>query len=160
MFPLEIDVVVADPGWAGLLAIPRLEELAREAIFCALEQSGARATGPSELALVLTDDIRQKQLNKKWRGKDQSTNVLSFPQIEPFSPLSGLLGDIVLARQTVAGEAQAGPIPFEHHYLHLVIHGFLHILGYDHLTDNEACLMESLETEILSSLGVPDPYQV
>ncbi len=99
-------------------------------------------------------------LNKKWRGQDKTTNVLSFPQIEPFSPLFGLLGDIVLARQTVAHEAQASQIPLKHHYVHLVVHGFLHILGYDHQIDKQACLMEGLETQILKTLGVPDPYKL
>ncbi len=137
-----------------------LEASARDAIFAALRAAEPDFAGPCELALVLADDAHQKQLNKKWRGQDKTTNVLSFPQIEPFSPIFGLLGDIVLARQTVAHEAQASQIPLQHHYMHLVVHGFLHILGYDHQIDKQACLMEGLETRILKTLGVPDPYKL
>jgi probable rRNA maturation factor len=136
-----------------------LDGLAQEAIAHALLQSKAAIVGPSEVALVLSNDSKQRALNKKWRGKDQTTNVLSFAQLEPFSPLSGLLGDIVLARQTVASEAQNQQKSFEHHFVHLVVHGFLHILGYDHLDDKQADEMESLETAILTGLGVPDPYE-
>lgn len=136
-----------------------LEACARDAIFAALRVSEAKSSGPCELALLLGDDKEQRALNKKWRGQDKTTNVLSFPQIEPFSPLFGLLGDIILARQTVADEAQVSQISFKHHYMHLVVHGFLHILGYDHQTEKQADLMEGLETQILKTLGVSDPYQ-
>lgn len=124
----------------------------------ALKQSGARVTGAAELSILLTDDEQQHELNKEWRGKDSSTNVLSFPQIEPFGPVVGLLGDITLARETLEREAAELGKSFEDHYTHLVVHGFLHILGYDHLTDAEAAEMEGLETRILAALGVDDPY--
>jgi probable rRNA maturation factor len=107
---------------------------------------------------VLTDDAEQQELNREWRGKDSSTNVLSFPQIEPFGPVVGILGDITLARETLEREAAEHGVSFTDHFRHLVVHGFLHILGYDHLTDEEALDMESLETQILASLGVADPY--
>ncbi len=84
--------------------------------------------------------------------------MLSFPQIEPFGDVAGLLGDIILARETVAREAVDEGISFEDHFTHLVVHGFLHLLGYDHLDDDEALVMEGLETQILASLGVADPY--
>jgi probable rRNA maturation factor len=84
--------------------------------------------------------------------------VLSFPQIEPFSPVIGILGDIILAHETLEREAADLEKPLEHHFTHLVVHGFLHILGYDHLTEDEALVMEGLETQILAGLGVPDPY--
>jgi probable rRNA maturation factor len=134
------------------------EKLARAAIKGALEASGASQTGPAELVLVLSNDENQQALNKKWRQQDRPTNVLSFPQITPFLPLSGILGDIVLARETLVREAIELEIVFEHHYVHLVVHGFLHILGYDHQTDTEAFQMESLETQILADLGIADPY--
>ena len=124
----------------------------------ALKQSGARVRGAAELAIVLTNDEEQHALNQQWRGKDSSTNVLSFPQIEPFGPVVGLLGDITLARETLEREAAEQGVTFEAHFTHLVVHGFLHILGYDHLTDAEALQMEGLETQILASLGVEDPY--
>jgi probable rRNA maturation factor len=124
----------------------------------ALRQSKARVTGAAELSILLTDDAEQRELNGQWRGKDTTTNVLSFPQIEPFGPVTGLLGDITLARETLIREAKEQGVTFEAHFTHLVVHGFLHILGYDHLTDEEALHMESLETQILASLGVENPY--
>jgi probable rRNA maturation factor len=124
----------------------------------ALRQSKARVTGAAELSILLTDDAEQRELNGQWRGKDTTTNVLSFPQIEPFGPVTGLLGDITLARETLIREAKEQGVTFEAHFTHLVVHGFLHILGYDHLTDEEALHMEGLETQILASLGVENPY--
>lgn len=97
-------------------------------------------------------------LNRDYRGKDTSTNVLSFPQIEPFSPVKGLIGDIILARETLEREALELQKPFSEHFAHLVVHGFLHILGYDHGEADEALVMESLETQILERLGYRDPY--
>ncbi len=124
----------------------------------ALKQSGAKVMGVAELSIVLTDDAAQRELNKQWRGIDKSTNVLSFPQIEPFGPVVGILGDITLARETLEREAAELDKPFADHFTHLVVHGFLHILGYDHEEEGDALDMEGLETRILASLGVPDPY--
>ena len=124
----------------------------------ALKQSRAKVKGAAELSILLTNDEEQHTLNQQWRGKDSSTNVLSFPQIEPFGPVVGLLGDITLARETLIREAGEQGVSFEAHFTHLVVHGFLHILGYDHLTDEEAAEMESLETAILATLGIDDPY--
>jgi probable rRNA maturation factor len=124
----------------------------------ALKQSKARIKGAAEISILLTNDEEQHELNKQWRGKDSSTNVLSFPQIEPFGPVVGILGDITLARETLEREAADQGVSFADHFTHLVVHGFLHILGYDHMTDKEALQMESLETQILASLGVDDPY--
>ena len=124
----------------------------------ALKQSKTKVKGAAELSILLTNDEEQHALNKEWRGKDSSTNVLSFPQIEPFGPVVGLLGDITLARETLEREAVELDKSFTDHFTHLVVHGFLHILGYDHTTDEEALQKESLETQILASLGVDDPY--
>ncbi|MET3901314.1 putative rRNA maturation factor [Devosia sp. UYZn731] len=124
----------------------------------ALKQSKAKVKGAAELSILLTNDEEQHELNKQWRGKDSSTNVLSFPQIEPFGPVVGILGDITLARETLEREAADQGVTFEAHFTHLVVHGFLHILGYDHLNDEEATEMESLETRILATLGIDDPY--
>jgi len=135
-----------------------LDLLADRAVFEALAQSKARVTGVAELSIVLTDDAEQRQLNREWRGIDKPTNVLSFPQIEPFGPVSGILGDIVLACETLEREAAELQKPFADHFTHLVVHGFLHILGYDHLNDGDALQMEGLETQILATLGIPDPY--
>lgn len=114
--------------------------------------------GPLEVSVLLTDDEAQQELNKKWRGKDSSTNVLSFPQFEPFSPLFGLLGDISLAYETVACEAEEMGKSFEDHFTHLIVHAILHLVGYDHETDEEALVMEGLETKILNDIGVENPY--
>lgn len=127
-------------------------------MFEALKQSKAKVTGVAELSIVLTDDAEQQELNREWRGIDKPTNVLSFPQIEPFGPVSGILGDIVLARETLEREAADLQKPLTDHFTHLVVHGFLHILGYDHMEEGEALEMEGLETQILGSLGIPDPY--
>ena len=123
-----------------------------------LRQAGAKLAGPAELSILLTDDAHQRVLNRDWRKIDKSTNVLSFPQIEPFTPLEGLVGDITLARETLAREAAEQGTPFADHFTHLVVHGFLHLLGYDHMTEAEALQMEGLETQILKSLGIADPY--
>lgn len=124
----------------------------------ALKQSKAKVKGAAELSILLTNDEEQHELNKQWRGKDSSTNVLSFPQIEPFGPVVGILGDITMARETLVREADDLGKSFADHFSHLVVHGFLHILGYDHIDEAEALQMESLETQILASLGIDDPY--
>lgn len=108
--------------------------------------------------MVLTDDAEQQALNRAWRKIDKTTNVLSFPQIAPFGPVRGLLGDITLALETVRREATEQGIALEAHFTHLVVHGFLHVLGYDHETDAQAMVMETLESKILGTLGIADPY--
>ena len=151
--PLSIAFAINAEGWPE-----NLEAVAETAVRAALKQSEAEVTGVTEVSVVLTDDAEQRELNRQWRGFDKSTNVLSFPQIEPFAPVSGLLGDITLARETVAKEAEEMGISFEAHFTHLVVHGFLHLLGYDHIEEEDAEEMEGLETEILASLGIADPY--
>ena len=151
--PLNIEISRNTEGWPEAL-----DARAEEAVRAALAQSRAKITGAAELSIVLTDDAEQQVLNRDWRGIDKSTNVLSFPQIEPFGAVSGLLGDIILARETLVREAEEQGVSFEDHFTHLVVHGFLHLLGYDHMDDDEALAMEGLETQILGSLGVADPY--
>jgi probable rRNA maturation factor len=153
MSPLHIEVSRNSDGWPDALDA-RAEQAVREA----LKQSNATVTGASELSVVLTNDEEQQTLNRDWRGIDKATNVLSFPQIEPFGPVTGILGDVILARETLEREAKEEGVSFEDHFTHLMVHGFLHILGYDHMDDDEALVMESLETQILASLGVADPY--
>ena len=123
-----------------------------------MKQSKAKVAGIAELSVVLMDDAEQQVLNKQWRQIDKPTNVLSFPQIEPFSPVLGLLGDITLARETLEREAVEQGVSFVDHFTHLVVHGFLHILGYDHIEEQDALVMEGLETQILATLGIADPY--
>ena len=151
--PLEVAVIRNDDTWPE-----DLDPLAERAVLEALKQSKAKVKGAAELSILLTNDEEQHALNREWRGKDSSTNVLSFPQIEPFGPVIGIIGDMTLARETLERESAEQGVSFTDHFTHLVVHGFLHILGYDHLTDAEALQMESLETQILGSLGVGDPY--
>ena len=151
--PLEIAVIRNADGWPE-----HFDALAERAILAALAGAQPRVTGAAEISVLLTDDAEQRGLNAQWRGKDTSTNVLSFPQIKPFAPLGGLLGDITLARETLEREAAEQGKSLEDHFTHLVVHGFLHVLGYDHLEEAEALQMESLETQILGGLGIADPY--
>jgi len=112
-----------------------------------------------ELAVVLADDATVRALNRRWRDIDAPTNVLSFPASRPGpGEAPALLGDIVIAFETTAREAAAENKPFTHHLAHLVVHGFLHLVGYDHQSDDAADAMERLEGRILEGLGVPDPY--
>jgi probable rRNA maturation factor len=106
----------------------------------------------------LTDDAQQRVLNRTWRQIDKSTNVLSFPQLEPSAPVMGLIGDISLAQETLVRESEAQGVGFVEHFTHLTVHGFLHLLGYDHVEETQAFQMESLETRILAVLGIADPY--
>lgn len=136
-----------------------------EALFAFAEQAlsaaaDAMAEPPGgEVGVVFTDDAHIRKLNARWRGKDSATNVLSFPagaQPEAEGPVP--LGDIVLAFETVAREAAAEDKKPEHHVAHLLVHGFLHLLGYDHETDEQAETMEALERRILHALAIGDPY--
>jgi probable rRNA maturation factor len=119
--------------------------------------------GEAELAVMLTDDSGIRTLNSNWRGIDKPTNVLSFPALPPTGgggpdDAPRMLGDIAIAYQTTRAEADDEQKPFDHHLSHLAVHGFLHLIGYDHEKDADAEAMETLETEILAQLGIPDPY--
>lgn len=120
--------------------------------------TGLHLDGPAELSILLTNDEVQRDLNRDWRQKDSATNVLSFPGREPDESLEGLIGDISLAYETLEREAAERAVTFEAHFTHLLVHGFLHCLGFDHQTDDEALAMETLETQILAALGIDDPY--
>jgi probable rRNA maturation factor len=149
---LNIDVLVESELWNRKKGV---KSAARRAI---LKAAGVLSTPSSELAIVLTDDSTIRLLNRDWRGVDAPTNVLSFPASRTGSaPL--FIGDIVLAFETIAGEAKAERKPFAHHIAHLAVHGFLHLLGYDHLRKKDAEEMEQLERDILRRLRVPDPYR-
>ncbi len=119
--------------------------------------------GGTELAAMLTDDAGIRTLNNNWRGKDKPTNVLAFPALQPPAGREPgnaprMLGDIAIAYETVRREADDQQKPFDHHLSHLAIHGFLHLIGYDHEKDAQAEDMEALEREILARIGIPDPY--
>lgn len=149
-----VDVMVNSALWQ---AEPRAKTIVRQSVMAA---AAAVSTTAGELAIVLTDDSAIRKLNREWRNKDAATNVLSFPAPEACAGAKILLGDIVIAFETTAREAQAEGKPLRHHLAHLAVHGFLHLVGYDHETDPEADAMESLEVVILSQLGVPNPYEV
>lgn len=139
---------------------------ARAALAGAAARDGRRIGRGAELALVLADDALLHHLNRQYRGVDKPTNVLSFPGgVEAASALAGdgagapvILGDVVLAVETVAAEATAQGKAMGDHFSHLVVHGVLHLLGYDHMTAAEAAEMESLEVSVLAGLGIADPY--
>ena len=122
-----------------------------------------------EISVRLADDEEVRTLNRQYRGKDKSTNVLSFPMIQPdlletvtqdTDDGEVLLGDIILAHGVCAAEAAERGIAVADHATHLMVHGVLHLLGYDHMTDQEAERMEAIERDALASLGLPDPYLV
>jgi probable rRNA maturation factor len=141
---------------------PDAEAVIHRAIATAAE-SVAADVGEAELAVMLTDDAGIRTLNKNWRGIDKPTNVLSFPALQPtgqrgVTDAPRMLGDIAIAYETTRREADEEQKPFDHHLSHLAVHGFLHLVGYDHEKDEEAETMEELEREILSQLGIPDPY--
>jgi probable rRNA maturation factor len=156
----ETEILVTAECW-------QRESGAEAAIHRAIEAAAAMVdaeVSDAELAIMLTDDDGIRTLNKNWRGIDKPTNVLSFPALQPTGPQDDddaprMLGDIAIAYETTRSEADAEHKPFENHLSHLTVHGFLHLLGYDHTTDDEAEIMEGLEREILAQLGVPDPYQ-
>lgn len=153
--PLDIDLAVEAGAWLPEAALLALVERAAAAAFGELQ-----LVGMSELSVVFTDDAAIQALNAEWRGKDKPTNVLSFPAFPTTrgGQLPPMLGDIVLAAETVAREAAEENKPVENHVSHLVIHGLLHLLGYDHETDDEAEEMEAVERAALARLAIPDPY--
>ena len=170
---LTVAVNLHRGAWLG--ACPAARQLARQAARRAVrDATGAAATRQIELGIVLTDDAEQRRLNRAYRGKDAPTNVLAFPaatdeacRTAPESRILArdvdgpplLLGDVVLAFETVSREAAAMGRPLADRLRHLVVHGTLHLLGYDHGSDQAATAMELLETAILAKLGVSDPYR-
>jgi probable rRNA maturation factor len=152
-----VDIDVADPGWDTL--VPGLFALAEKAVAATADGLGPKQ-GDGEISLVFADDAFVRTLNADHRGKDAPTNVLSFPNgFEVPAGAPRLLGDVVLARETVAREAAEQDKPVADHVAHLLVHGVLHLCGWDHETEDEARAMEALEVDLLARLGVPDPYR-
>jgi probable rRNA maturation factor len=170
---IRIATSVNHAGWdRSLPAAARIGRLAaRRAIraallSAALKEPRLRTAGRLELGLVLEGDAAMRRLNRIWRGNDQATNVLSFASLDAGPPPRDLphacpwaLGDVVLALGTIRAEAKAQGKKLAQHYCHLVVHGVLHLLGFDHQAGREARLMEGLERATLASLGWPDPYR-
>jgi probable rRNA maturation factor len=152
----EVDILIEHAGWN---ALPDLEKRIREAVDTVLRAVAPERAADAELAILLADDAGVRVLNRTWRGQDKPTNVLSFPP----APMPGglpdaALGDIALAYETCAAEAAAEGKAMADHMIHLVVHGALHLLGYDHETDEDAEAMEAREIALLASIGIPDPY--
>lgn len=146
----DSDIQVASPLWQ---AEPAAEQTVREAIAAA---AAALSTAGGEVSIVLTDDEAIRALNRQWRGIDKPTNVLSFPASKAGE--SRLLGDIVIAYETLRRECDDEDRIFRHHLAHLTVHGFLHLLGYDHQDDAQAEEMEGLESRIMTHMNMPDPW--
>ena len=158
----RLAVDVAEPSLLWREHLPEADAISAAAARAALAAETTPAE-PTELSIVLGNDEMLRGLNRQWRGQDKPTNVLSFPALDATpAPLGAprLLGDVVLAFETVAAEAAAQGKPLADHLRHLVVHGVLHLLGYDHEADADAQRMEASEIAILAGLGVPDPYRV
>lgn len=149
---VALDLRIADAQWESLGDLEALT-------WRVLSAAGAHMKTAGELAVLFTNDADMRALNKQWRGLDKPTDVLSFPSDQPEIPgQPQYLGDIALAYETSLRDAESMHRPFEGHVSHLLIHGFLHLLGYDHIEPKDAQVMEPLEADILASLGWPDPY--
>lgn len=159
--PAAVSVTFAYDAWAeaGFDAAAS----AQTAVRLALKRGGVDGVADAEIAVTLTDDAAQRELNRIYRSQDKPTNVLAFPGADPREirppgmPL--LLGDVVLAWPTVQREADEQGKSVADHFTHLIVHGTLHLLGYDHQAPVEAAVMEGREIAILAELGVPDPYR-
>jgi len=157
----EIDITVADGRWTAGLEDP--DTLCRGAALAALAAADVTRPGGIEISLVLADDRMVQRLNRKFRDRDKPTNVLSFraeggPAPPPPHPVP--LGDVVLAFETVADEARSQGKALAEHVSHLIVHGVLHLAGYDHEDDDAANRMEAIEVQALGRLGIRDPYRV
>jgi probable rRNA maturation factor len=159
--PETVEALVEDPRWGAV----GIEALAERAVRAALAAVG-RDPDQHEIGLLACDDAKMAELNGQFRGKAEPTNVLSWPAFPgevpepPGLPGEGptFVGDIALGYETCAREAEAAGIPLADHAAHLVVHGVLHLLGHDHAADDEAEVMEEIETKVLASMGVANPY--
>ncbi|MCU0884284.1 MAG: rRNA maturation RNase YbeY [Beijerinckiaceae bacterium] len=153
---LDIDISIESALWQ---AIPDLETRIEAAIRAAAGLAAVALKPGAEVSLLLTHDAQIRELNRAWRQQDKATNVLSFPATTGGDLASAaMLGDIVLACETLQREAEQDGKTLPDHLSHLVVHGFLHLLGFDHETDDEAQEMEDLERSVLRELGIADPY--
>lgn len=149
---LDVEIVRHGDAWPGEVTDATLRQAAR----AALAAARSLPQGTYQVTLVLTDDGEMRTLNRTWRGKDAATNVLSFPAGDLGA--QGFLGDVVLAYETTSKEAREQTIALRDHVSHLVVHGVLHLLGFDHIEDDAAEWMEAVERTALATLGIGDPY--
>ncbi|MSP67744.1 MAG: rRNA maturation RNase YbeY [Alphaproteobacteria bacterium] len=150
--------MISDSAWRG--ALQGLVARARQAVRAAVGVAAGPCGG--EITVLLADDSAVARLNQRFRGVPRATNVLAFPAAPVPAAAAGapaFIGDVILARQTVAAEAAARGLALADHVVHLIIHGVLHLLGYDHATEAEAQAMEEREALALARLGIADPYQ-
>jgi probable rRNA maturation factor len=150
-----IDVAINAKGWASLEAP---SQLAEAAILAAIGESRVSLAANAEISVLFCDDGFIRDLNRKWRGTDQPANVLSFPAGGDAAS-APLLGDIVIAFETASREASEAGRPLRDHVAHLLVHGFLHLIGHDHIGAAEAATMEELECAILGRLGIADLFR-
>lgn len=154
--PVALETVRDSDLWD---ALPQAEAIVASAVSAAFAEAGLKALPDAELAVTLADDARVTELNGEWRDKPKPTNVLTFPAVEPDETADApMLGDVILAFETVEREAREEGKSLSDHVSHLVVHGVLHLFGFDHLDDDEAEEMEALETRALARLGIADPY--
>jgi probable rRNA maturation factor len=152
----NVEIVESSSLWR---ALPDVENLAQRVIEASLAASGIRTLEGAEVSVQLADDAQIRALNARWRGLDKPTNVLSFPASAVAKIASApMLGDIVVAFETAEREAGEEGKTLADHATHLVAHGFLHLLGFDHQNASDADRMEALETRILATMGIADPY--
>ena len=155
---LRLTVVEEAGDWSG---IPALVDIVCESARAIADHPHCAKARGHQASIVLADDPLLRSFNRTYRGKDVPTNVLSFPfQARPGGDGAAYLGDVVLAAETVAREAADQGSSLRDHFQHLVIHGVLHLLGFDHETDAEAEVMERIEIEVLAGFGIADPYSV
>ena len=165
----NVDISIEDPAWES--ACPDYEAVIQKAVDAVFNQSPValdllqKGIEP-DISIVLADDDTVQTLNRDYRNKDKPTNVLSFAQLDsetgwtaPDRPGPCALGDLVLAYETVLRESKSENKGFESHFIHLIVHGMLHLLGYDHIEEHDAETMESLEIQILKSMYIENPYK-
>ncbi|MGI9357712.1 MAG: rRNA maturation RNase YbeY [Rhizobiaceae bacterium] len=152
---ITVDCAIESGEWPNVVAC---QMIADEAILATAQAVDNRVPDEAEVSLLFTDDSQMQALNAQWRDQNTSTNVLSFAASKGCGQTTPMLGDIVLALETITREAAEQDKAFDDHLSHLIVHGFLHLLGFDHIEDAEAGVMEQLEREICASLGIADPY--
>lgn len=156
---LSVAISVEDPTWHDK-GLGDIEALSLAAMSAAARRAGLAENVVTEASLTFAGDADVKAINAEWRGKDMATNVLSFPMLalQPGDAPGPMLGDLVFALETIEREAAGEGKSFHDHLCHLIVHGFMHCLGFDHVEAGDADAMERLEIDILADLGIEDPY--
>ncbi|MCE7030271.1 rRNA maturation RNase YbeY [Jiella avicenniae] len=158
---LTVVIGIADEAWSDAFGDADLVALTHRALAAAARHLALPDAIETEVSVTFADDATVAEANRAWRGKDRPTNILSFPmvQLAPGALPGPLAGDLLLAFETLAREAAAEDKPLADHLTHLLVHGFLHLMGHDHVEEDEAAAMEATEIAILAGLGIADPYR-